>query len=334
MEIESNMQKTLRILTVSLAILLSLSNSQAAFAADEYDVEGRLSATSDSNGTCFGTYAGGNSFKFLVNIGSQISKVQIFLSGNAIPSGNRTIEIYSDLSNSHGALVGTLTYTTNRATSSGGIATYVAATPILVNAGNYYWLKLNAFNAGCAVNSILTFNGTAISFNLSSGQIIRRFGNTSTVDFSIYMAIFGGPSTSAPSAPTSVVATATGKRSATVSFAAPASDGGSAVTAYTATSTPGGLTQTLTQATGGTFNFNGLQPGTAYTFAVTATNAMGTSAAATSNSIKTLALDVASISSLTFADDGTGTGGKIVWSGKNIDAVLYTGPVAYLPRSI
>ncbi len=135
----------------------------------------------------------------------------------------------------------------------------------------------------------------------------------------------------APSAPTSVVATSTGKRSATVSFAAPASNGGSAVTSYTATSTPGGLTQTLTHATGGTFNFDGLQPGTAYTFAVTATNAIGTSAAATSNSITTTPLVVASLSALSFADDGTGTGGKIVWSGTSIDAVLYTGPANSYP---
>jgi hypothetical protein len=135
----------------------------------------------------------------------------------------------------------------------------------------------------------------------------------------------------APTAPTSVVATATGKRSATVSFAAPSSNGGSAVTSYTATSTPGGITQTLTQATGGTFNFDGLQPATAYTFAVTATNAIGTSAAATSNSITTTPLVVAALSSLSFADDGTGTGGKIVWSGTSIDAVLYTGSSAYYP---
>ena len=130
----------------------------------------------------------------------------------------------------------------------------------------------------------------------------------------------------APGAPTSVVATTTGKRSATVSFTAPASNGGSAVNSYTATSTPDGITQTLTQATGGTVTFDGLQPGTAYTFAVTATNAIGTSSTATSNSITTTPLVVATLSSLTFADDGTGTGGKIVWAGKNIDAVRYTGP--------
>ena len=135
----------------------------------------------------------------------------------------------------------------------------------------------------------------------------------------------------APSYPTSVVATATGKRSATVSFGAPSSNNGSAVTSYTATSSPGGLSQTLTQTTGGTFTFDGLQPGTSYTFAVTATNAIGTSAAATSNSVTTTPLVVASLSAISFVDDGTGTGGKIVWTGKNIDAVLYTGSAAYYP---
>jgi hypothetical protein len=127
------------------------------------------------------------------------------------------------------------------------------------------------------------------------------------------------------------VATTTGKRSATVSFAVPASNGGSAVTSYTATSTPGGITKTLSQDGAGTFNFDGLQPGTAYTFAVTGTNAIGTSSAATSNSITTTPLVVASLSSLSFTDDGTGTGGKILWAGKSIDAVLYTGPANSYP---
>lgn len=134
-----------------------------------------------------------------------------------------------------------------------------------------------------------------------------------------------------PGGPSSVVATSTGKRSATVSFAAPASNGGSAVTSYTATSTPGGLTQTLTQATGGTFSFDGLQPGTAYTFAVTATNAIGISTATTSNSITSTPLAVASLSALSFVDDGNGTSGKIVWAGVNIDSVLYKGPEQFYP---
>jgi hypothetical protein len=127
------------------------------------------------------------------------------------------------------------------------------------------------------------------------------------------------------------VATATSKTSATVSFAAPSSDGASAITTYTATSSPGGITKTLKQSAGGTFTFDGLQASTAYSFAVTATNAIGTSSSTTSNSINTFALEVASISALTFQDDGTGTAGKIIWAGMNIDAVLYTGSKDYYP---
>lgn len=139
------------------------------------------------------------------------------------------------------------------------------------------------------------------------------------------------PVNSAPSAPASAVATATGKRTSTVAFSAPASNGGSVVTSYTATSTPSGVSKTLTQAGGGTFNFDGLQPGTSYTFAVTAKNANGTSTAATSNSVKTTAADVASLTSISFTDDGSGTGGKLAWVGSKIDAVLYAGPSSSYP---
>jgi hypothetical protein len=139
------------------------------------------------------------------------------------------------------------------------------------------------------------------------------------------------PSVTAPGSPTSVLATTTGKRSASVSFATPASNGGSAITSYTATSTPGGFTQSLTQSAGGTFTFDGLLPNTSYVFVVTATNAIGASSAASSNSIKTDALIVASLAELSFIDDGKGTSGKIVWSGMNIDSVLYTGPPEFYP---
>ena len=165
--------------------------------------------------------------------------------------------------------------------------------------------------------------GTSYTFTVTATNSVGA-GTASSASNSI-------TTVGAPSYPTSVDATVTGKRSATVSFGAPSSNNGSAITSYTATSTPGGLTQTLTQATGGTFNFDGLQPGTGYSFAVTATNAIGTSAVATSNSITTKPLAVASLSALSFVDDGTGTGGKIVWNGSNIDAVLYTGSAAYYP---
>jgi hypothetical protein len=88
-----------------------------------------------------------------------------------------------------------------------------------------------------------------------------------------------------PDAPT--IGTATlGNAQATVSFTAPSSDGGSAITSYTATSNPGGISGTLSQAGSGDIIVSGLTNGTAYTFTVTATNAIDTSlASAVSNSV-------------------------------------------------
>ena len=91
-----------------------------------------------------------------------------------------------------------------------------------------------------------------------------------------------------PGAPTIGTATATGATTATVVFTAPASNGGSVITSYTATSSPGSVTGTLSQAGSGTITVTGLTASTSYTFTVTATNAVGTSAAsAASNSITT-----------------------------------------------
>ena len=180
---------------------------------------------------------------------------------------------------------------------------------------------------GASTDSVFHFTGGAwvelANRTYANGQVCGE-----TTSFSPFTAALANIS---PNAPATVVATATSKRSATVSFTAPDSDGGSVVTSYTATSNPATVTKTLTQADGGTFTFDNLQPATSYTFEVTATNAIGTSSATTSNSITTAALVPASISAITFTDDGTGTAGKLTWVGSSIDAVLYTGPANSYP---
>ena len=88
-----------------------------------------------------------------------------------------------------------------------------------------------------------------------------------------------------PDAP--IIGTATlGNTEAIVPFTAPSSDGGSPITSYTAISSPGGITGTLSQSGSGSITVTGLTNSTAYTFTVTATNAIGTSlASAASNSV-------------------------------------------------
>ncbi len=89
----------------------------------------------------------------------------------------------------------------------------------------------------------------------------------------------------APGAPTNVTATLGAiEGTADVTFTAPASDGGSPITSYEVTSSPGGITGTLSGASGGTVNIKGLAIGTAYTFTVTASNAVYTSESSVASS--------------------------------------------------
>lgn len=89
--------------------------------------------------------------------------------------------------------------------------------------------------------------------------------------------------TTVPSAPQTPAASA-GNASATVTWTAPASTGGAAITQYDVTSSPGGLTCSATPPTTSCV-VTGLTNGTSYSFDITATNSVGASAAATTNSV-------------------------------------------------
>ena len=104
----------------------------------------------------------------------------------------------------------------------------------------------------------------------------------------ILNAFVAGARAFVPYAPTIGTATATGYTTASVTYTASTNTGGSPITSYTAVSSPGGITGTLATSGSGTINISGLSQGTAYTFTVYATNAVGNSASsAASNSVST-----------------------------------------------
>ena len=117
-------------------------------------------------------------------------------------------------------------------------------------------------------------NGTAYTFKVAATNGVGT-GTPSTASDPVTPAAPTVPG--APARP----AAAAGDKSVTVTWTAPSSDGGSAITGYRITPFAGSTAQTPidTGSTSLSRTITGLTDGTAYTFTVAATNAIGTGAA-------------------------------------------------------
>ncbi|MGM7776629.1 fibronectin type III domain-containing protein [Arthrobacter sp. KNU-44] len=143
-----------------------------------------------------------------------------------------------------------------------------------------YWTASPLFNASSNWTQI-TWTTPALpagASGISYGLNIQSNGSITTDDYS--MIDVTQAAATAPAAPTGVTATA-GNASAVVSWTAPA-NGGSPITSYAVTPTSGGTALAPVTVSGNppstTATVTGLTNGAAYTFTVTATNAVGTSA--------------------------------------------------------
>ncbi|MFC4121074.1 fibronectin type III domain-containing protein [Nonomuraea zeae] len=130
------------------------------------------------------------------------------------------------------------------------------------NAGGVAAFYQKGVTTSAFVAAKLGTDGKVVIYNNSSIK--------ATVQIDVY-AYFTGPGR--PGAPTTVTGVAR-HQAVRVSWQPPASDGGTPINTYTVTATPGGRSVTVAGRT--TATVTGLTNGTAYTFTVTATNAVGT----------------------------------------------------------
>lgn len=129
--------------------------------------------------------------------------------------------------------------------------------------------------------------GATMSYDAATGTEILFGGFNNTGGFLNDTWAFS-PATTTPTAPTAVHATG-GNSSAAVTWTAPSSNGGSAITGYTVTPYIGSTAQTPQTFTSAatTETLTGLTNGTSYTFTVSASNSVGSSAASSASNAVT-----------------------------------------------
>lgn len=209
------------------------------------------------------------------------------LTNSAIASGTGGTNLVTAYSFSDGVY----TYTQSNSSVSGGDGSYFSVSTDGTGAITNFQIKLTQPVPGVVSSqaNFVSLTPSAVVAGYGSCSVVTNSSCTNWTSFAANSASNGAATVSfsaasipsTPAAPTAVG----GAGQATVTFVAPAANG-SPITGYTVTSTPAGGVDSNAGTTSLSHTITGLTNGVAYTFKVTATNAVGTSAAsAASNSV-------------------------------------------------
>ena len=231
------------------------------------------------------------------------SSVTVAIPAATLPAGTTiNIDRVGELTRAQNAIAGNNSYiisvVVSWITSTGTVPNTNAGKAISVTITNA------SIKAGAKVYGIVAGNVTQLTTATQNGTVTVQL----TSDPEVVVVA------TKPDAPTNLAVTS-GAGQADLTWTAPSTDGGSEITGYTVTGT-GGVTCTTTTTS---CNISGLTAGTAYTFTVTATNALGTSVASTSAGATTTSMYVVTFDA---------KGGSNVANGGFLAASTVTAPTA------
>ena len=266
-----------------------------------YIATGTFSVLPSASGTLFGQSVTANTSKTLYSNGSNwFWDLAVDSSGNIFLADGWGLQGVFVMPVSTGTLLGqSVTANTVERLTAFGTARYAGIdtdASDAIYANEYGGITKVISPTSRTIFQTLVSANTLTNLSSTSGYILQGLLIASNGDI-----ISGGNSTyrlvatpdfTVPGAPTIGSVTALSPTSASVAFTAPASNGGATIQSYTATSTPGSITGQVFQPGSGSITVTGLTSSTAYTFRVTASNSVGTSASSSASiSITTPATD-------------------------------------------